>query len=63
MEQKLDRYALLATLKIFKTKKVIQKNKKILRELSKNCQSLIIKHNFENKIKIVNSDWLLSFVF
>ena len=55
--------AFLATLKIFKTKKVIQKNKKILRELSKNCQSLIIKHNFENKIKIVNSDWLLSFVF
>ena len=30
--------------------------------MSKNCQSLIIKHNFENKIKIVNSDWLLSFV-
>jgi glutamate-1-semialdehyde aminotransferase len=54
--------AFLATLKIFKSKKVIKKNKKILNDLYKSCDQLIKKHNLEESIKIVNSDWIISFI-
>jgi len=55
--------AFLATLKIFKSKNVIKKNKKILNDLYKICDQLIKKHNLEESIKIVNSDWIISFIF
>jgi glutamate-1-semialdehyde aminotransferase len=52
--------AFLATLKIFKSKKVIKKNKKILNDLYKICDQLIKKHNLEESIKLT-SFWFKEF--
>ena len=55
--------AFLATLKIFKKKKLINKNRLYLNLLSINCKNLIIKMGLQKNIKIVKSDWSLSFEF
>jgi glutamate-1-semialdehyde aminotransferase len=55
--------AFLATLKIFKKKKLIEKNKMFLNILAKICEDLIMKKNLQKNIKVVKSDWILSFEF
>jgi glutamate-1-semialdehyde 2,1-aminomutase len=55
--------AFLATLKIFKKKKLINKNRLYLNLLSANCKNLIIKMGLQKNIKIIKSDWSLSFEF
>jgi glutamate-1-semialdehyde aminotransferase len=55
--------AFLATLTLFKKKKIIKKNRKFLKILSNICEILIVKHNLQNNIKLIKSNWLLSFSF
>lgn len=55
--------AFLATLKIFKKEKLIKKNKMFLNLLAKICEDLIMKKDLQKNIKIVKSDWILSFEF
>ena len=55
--------AFLATLKIFKKEKIIAKNKTFLNLLAKICENLIMKKNLEKNIKVVKSNWILSFDF
>ena len=55
--------AFLATLKIFKKKMVINKNRLYLNLLSINCKNIIIKMGLQKNIKIIKSDWSLSFEF
>ena len=55
--------AFIATLKIFKKKLVINKNRLFLNLLVKICEHLIEKNALQENIKIVKSNWLLSFEF
>ena len=55
--------AFLATLKVFKKKKLIKKNKLYLNSLATICDDLIIKNNLQKNVKLVKSDWILSFEF
>lgn len=55
--------AFLATLKIFKKEKIIEKNKTFLNLLAKICENLIMKKNLQKNIKVVKSNWILSFDF
>jgi glutamate-1-semialdehyde aminotransferase len=55
--------AFLATLNVFKKKKIIKKNKLYLNSLATICDELIIKNNLQKNIKLIKSNWLLSFEF
>jgi spore coat polysaccharide biosynthesis protein SpsF len=55
--------AFIATLKIFKKKLVINKNRLFLNLLVKICEHLIEKNALQENIKIIKSNWLLSFEF
>jgi len=55
--------AFLATLNVFKKKKIIKKNRLYLYSLGKICEELIIKNNLQKNIKLIKKNWLLSFEF
>jgi glutamate-1-semialdehyde aminotransferase len=55
--------AFLATLNVFKKKKIIKKNRLYLNSLGTICEELIIKNNLQKNIKLIKSNWLLSFEF
>ena len=55
--------AFLATLNLFKKKKIIKKNRLYLNSLGTICEELIIKNNLQKNIKLIKSNWLLSFEF
>jgi glutamate-1-semialdehyde aminotransferase len=55
--------AFIGTLKMFKKKLIIDKNRLFLSSLSKTCEYLIEKNDLQENIKIVKSNWILSFEF
>ena len=55
--------AVNATIDFFQKKKVIYKNKSLLRKLSKGCKKIIDDLNMSQFVKLVDSEWLVSFDF
>jgi glutamate-1-semialdehyde aminotransferase len=55
--------AVNATIDFFKKKKVIYKNKKLLRMLAIGCNKIIQDLNMSSFIKIIASEWFVSFDF
>jgi glutamate-1-semialdehyde aminotransferase len=55
--------ASIATIKFFKKNKVINKKKKLLIKLSKECQKIINQLNLNKYIILTESKWLVSFDF
>jgi len=55
--------AVNATIDFFKKRKVIYKNQKLLRRLTRGCKKIIQNLNMNAYIKLVASDWLVSFDF
>lgn len=55
--------AVNATIDFFKKKRVIFKNKNLLKKLSEGCKKIIQDYNMSKFIKIVESEWLVSFDF
>ena len=55
--------AVNATIDFFKKKKVIYKNKNLLKKLTLGCKKIIQELNVDRFVKLIESDWLVSFDF
>ena len=55
--------AVNATIDFFKKKKVISKNKNLLKKLIEGCKKIIQELNLVEYVKLIESNWLVSFDF